>query len=211
MMEPQEQPLYAAPDEVQRVRSRAQMIGAAVVIGIGAMALVLSVTLFGALVDLSSDYEGRRSGMRGLVAPGAVFLSAAAVIGGLIWFFAYSYRWERVATGARLTKQAASYVRVAPHEAAELLERFRTGDPRVYLPVPIAKNGNVVLGVWLARADAIAYVGIAVRSGRDWQALPLVPLSDNAYEAISRLSIDNYGAQASQTVVNGFLDPFLRN
>lgn len=211
MMEPQEQPLHAAPEEVRRVRSRAQMIGAAAMIGVGAVALVLSLTLFGALVELSSGYEGRRSGMRGLVAPGAVFFSAAVVIGGLVWFFAYSYRWERIATGARLTKQAASYVRIAPPEAAELLERFRTGDPRVYLPVPVAKSGAVVLGVWRARTDAIAYVGVAVRSGRDWDALPLVTLRDNAYEAISRLSIDQYGARASQTVVNGFLDPFLRN
>lgn len=92
-----------------------------------------------------------------------------------------------------------------------MLERFRTGDPRVYLPVPVAKSGHVVLGVWLAKADTVAYVGVAVRSGRDWQALPLVTLTENAYAAISRLTIDHYGARASQTVVNGFLDPFLRN
>jgi hypothetical protein len=211
MTEPQEQPLHAAPDEVRRVRSRGKMIGAAVMIGVGAVALILSVSMYDALVELSSTYEGRRSGMRGLVAPGAVFFSAAAVVGGLVWFFAWSYRWERIATGTRLTQQASSYVRIAPQEAAALLERFRTGDPRIYLPVPITKNGDVVLGVWLARADAIAYVGIAVRSGRDWQALPLVTLRDNAYEAISRLSIDHYGSRASQTVVNGFVDPFLRN
>jgi len=60
-------------------------------------------------------------------------------------------------------------------------------------------------------ASRVAYVGLAVRSGRDWQALPLVTLRDNAYTAISRLSIDHYGSRASQTVVNGFLDPFLRN
>lgn len=211
MTEPQEQPLHAAPEEVRRVRSRGKMIGAAVMIGLGAVALVLSVTLYDTLVELSSDYEGRRSGMRGFVAPGAVLLSAAAVVGGLFWLVAWSYRWERIATGARLTQQASSYVRIAPQEAAALLERFRTGDPRIYLPVPVAKNGAVVLGVWLARTDAIAYVGVAVRSGRGWQALPLVTLRDNAYEAISRLSIDHYGARASQTVVNGFLDPFLRN
>ncbi|KRE21023.1 hypothetical protein [Agromyces sp. Soil535] len=211
MTEPQEQPLYAAPQEVRRVRSGGRMIGAIVMAGVGAVALVLSLGLYDALVELSSDYEGRRSGMRGLVAPGAVFFSAAAVIGGLVWFFAWSYRWERVETGSRLTQQASSYLGIPPQEATAVLERFRTGDPRIYLPVPVARSGTVVLGVWLARSDAVAYVGIAVRSGREWQALPLTILRDNAYAAISRLSIDHYGARASQTVVNGFLDPFLRN
>ena len=211
MTEPQEQPLRAAPGEVRRVRAQGQIIAAAVMIGVGAVALILSVTFYDALVELSSDYEGRRSGLRSFVAPGAVLISAAAVGGGLVWLFAWSYRWERVATGTRITQQASSYLAIAPDEAAAALERFRTGDPRVYLPVPVAKNGTVVLGVWLAPADSLAYVGIAVRSGRDWQALPLVTLRDNAYAAISRLAIDHYGARASQTVVNGFLDPFLRN
>jgi hypothetical protein len=209
--EPQEQPLRAAPGEVRRVRSRGQIIAAALMIGAGAVALILSVSLYDALVELSSDYEGRRSGLRSFVAPGAVLLSTAAVAGGLVWLFAWSYRWERVATGAGITQQASSYLAIAPHEAAATLERFRTGDPRVYLPLPVSKNGTVVLGVWLAPADSLAYVGLAVRTGRDWEALPLVTLRDNAYAAISRLSIDHYGSRASQTVVNGFLDPFLRN
>ena len=211
MSEPQEQPLHAAPDEVRRVRSQGQVVAAAVTAVAGAILLVLSLTMYDALVVLSADYEGRRSGLRGAVAPGAVFLSGAALVVGLTWLFAWSYRWERVATGAKLTKQASTYLGVAPQDAAAVLERFRSGDPRVYLPVPVAKGGNVVLGVWLAEADAVAYVGIAVRSGREWQALPLVALTENAYAAISRLRIDQYGARASQTVVNGFLDPFLRN
>lgn len=211
MSEPQEQPLHAAPGEVRRVRSRSQVIAAAVTVVVAAIVLVVSIAMYDALVQLSSDYEGRRSGLRGAVAPGAVLLSGAALVAGLVWLFAWSFRWERVATGARLTKQASAYLAVAPQDAAAVLERFRTGDPRVYLPVPVAKAGAVVLGVWLAKADAVAYVGIAVRSGREWQALPLVTLTENAYAAISRLTIDHYGARASQTVVNGFLDPFLRN
>jgi len=35
-------------------------------------------------------------------------------------------------------------------------------------------------------------------------------LRENAYAAISQVTVDNYGARASQTIVNGFLDPFLR-
>lgn len=211
MTEPQEQPLYAAPELVRRVRSRGQLIGAAVMVGLGVVALVASLAMFDVLVELSSDLEGRRSGLRAFVAPGAVLLSAAAVIGGLVWLFAWAYRWERVETGAKLTSRASSYLDVAPQDAPALLERFRTGDPRVYLPLPVSKSGAVVLGVWVAKDDAVAYVGIAARSGRDWQALPLVALRDNAYVAIEQLSIDHYGARASQTVVNGFLDPFLRN
>lgn len=211
MTEPQERPLYAAPDAVRRVRSREQQIGATVLAGLGAVALILSVVMFDAIVELSADYEGRRSGMRALVAPGAVLLSAAAVIGGLVWLAAWAYRWERVETGSKLTRRASAYLGIAPHDAPAVLDRFRTGDPRVYLPVPVAKNGPAVLGVWVAEVDAVAYVGIAVRSGREWQALPLVTLRDNAYVAIEQLSIDHYGARASQTVVNGFLDPFLRN
>lgn len=211
MSEPQEQPLHASPDEVRRVRSRGQVIAAAATVVVAAIVLVVSVAMYDALAELSSDYEGRRSGLRAAVAPGAVLLSGAALVTGLVWLFAWSYRWERVATGSPLTKQASAYLAVAPHEAPAVLDRFGTGDPRVYLPVPVAKGGHVVLGVWLAKADAVAYVGIAVRSGRDWQALPLVTLTENAYAAISRLSIDQYGARASQTVVNGFLDPFLRS
>lgn len=210
MSEPQEQPLHAAPGEVRRVRSREQLVAATVTVVVAAVALVLSLTMYGTLVELSAEYEGRRSGLRGAVAPGAVLLSGTALAVGLTWLFAWTYRWERVATGAKLAKQASAYLAVAPQDAAAVLERFRTGDPRVYLPVPVAKSGNVVLGVWLVEADAVAYVGIAVRSGRDWQPLPLVALTENAYAAISRLRIDHYGARASQTVVNGFLDPFLR-
>lgn len=193
------------------MRSGAQVIAAAVSVAVAAIALLLSTVMYDALVELSSDFEGRRSGLRAAVAPGAVLLSGAALVAGLAWLFAWSYRWERVATGSALTKQASAYLAVPPQDAAAVLERFRTGDPRVYLPVPVAKSGHVVLGVWLARADTVAYVGVAVRSGRDWQALPLVTLTENAYAAISRLTIDHYGARASQTVVNGFLDPFLRN
>lgn len=211
MSEPQEQPLHASPDEVRRVRSRGQVIAAAATVVVAAIVLVVSVVMYDALAELSSDYEGRRSGLRAAVAPGAVLLSGAALVAGLVWLFAWSYRWERVATGSPLTKQASAYLAVAPHDARGVLDRFGTGDPRLYLPVPVAKGGDVVLGVWLAKADAVAYVGIAVRSGRDWRALPLVTLTENAYAAISRLSIDQYGARASQTVVNGFLDPFLRS
>lgn len=210
MSEPQEQPLHAAPDEVRRVRSRAQVVAAAVSVVVAAIALLTSLATYDALVDLSADYEGRRSGLRGAVAPGAVLLSGAALVAGLAWLLAWAYRWERVATGAVLTKKVSSYLSVAPQDAATVLERFGTGDPRVYLPVPIAKSGDVVLGVWLAKPDAVAYAGIAVRSDRGWHGLPLVSLTGNAYTAISRLTIDQYGARASQTVVNGFLDPFLR-
>lgn len=209
MSEPQELPMHASP-EVRRVRSRSQMIAATALIAAGALGLVLSLAMYDALVELSSDYEGRRSGLRSFVAPGAVFFSVAALAAGLGWLFAWSYRWERVATGAPLRQRVNTYLAVAPHDAAEIHRRVQTGDPRVYLPLPVAKQGSVVLATWLADDDAVGYVAITARVGREWQPLPLIMLSGGAYAAISRVTADQYGARASETVVNGFLDPFLR-
>lgn len=211
MSEPQELPLHAASGEVRRVRSGGQVLASLILIAAAAICLVLSLVMFDTLVDVSSDMEGRRSGMRALVAPGAVLLSAGAIVGGLIWLFKLSYRWERVATGARLKERVNTSLAIAPQDAGALVERFRTGDPRVYLPLPVAKYGNVVLTTWLAPTDSVAYVAVTAKVGREWQPLPLVTLSGNAYNAISLVTADQYGSRASQTIVNGFLDPFLRD
>lgn len=203
--------MHAASGEVRRVRSGGQVLASLILIAAAAIGLVLSLVLFDTLVDVSSDMEGRRSGMRALVAPGAVLLSAGTIVGGLIWLFKLSYRWERVATGTKLKQRVNTYLAVAPQDAGALLERIRTGDPRVYLPLPVAKHGDVVLSTWLAPADAVAYVAVTAKVGREWQPLPLVTLSGNAYNAISLVTADQYGSRASQTIVNGFLDPFLRD
>lgn len=210
-MEAFERPLQTAGAEVRRVRSRGQMIGAAVMIGVGLVGLVVSLAQYDAIVALSSTYEGRRDGLRGLVAPGLVFFSGAAVVGGLLWLTLWAYRWERTASGAKLVQRASSYLSLPPQEANALLERIGTGDPRVYLPLPLSKSGHVLFAVWTVPDDAIAYVGLTVRQGNGWHPLPLVTLRDNAYAAVKDLRVDHYGMRASQTVVNGFLDPFLRN
>lgn len=209
-MEQLERPLATLTDELRRVRSRGLMITASAFIVAGLVGLVVTLTQYDAIVELSSTYDGRRSSLRGFVAPGLVLFSAAAVVGGIVWLTAWSYRWERVETGARVKQSVNAYAQIAPQDAAALLDRFRTGDPRVYLPVPVAKSGQVTFGVWLAPKDSVAYVTVVARSGGGWQALPPVILRENAYAAISQLTVDNYGARASQTVVNGFLDPFLR-
>lgn len=205
MSEPQEEAFRAAPTEVRRVRSRGQVAAAAVLLAVGAVALVASIVGYDALVELSSDFQGRRGGLRGAVAPGAVALSAFAAIGGLVWLLAWSYRWERVATGAKLVQQAASYLALPADQASAVLGRLGTGDPRVYLPLPVSNRGDVVFAVWLAKADGVAYVGVSSRSGRGWLPLPLARLEGNAYAAISRVEVDHYGARASQTIVNGFV------
>lgn len=209
-MEQLERPLATLPHELRRVRSGGLMITATAFIAVGVIGLVVTLTQYDAIVEMSADYEGRRSGLRGLVAPGLVLFSAAAMIGGIVWLTAWSYRWERVETGTRVKQRVNAYASVAPHDAVALIERFRTGDPRVYLPVPAAKHGQVTFGIWLAPKDSVAYVTVVARSGGGWQGLPPVVLRDNAYAAISQVTVDNYGARASQTIVYGFLDPFLR-
>ncbi|MEF3403283.1 hypothetical protein [Agromyces sp. CCNWLW203] len=203
--EPQEQALHASPTEVRRVRSHGQMIAAAVILGLGLVLVVLSIVMYDTLVELSSTYRGRRGGLRDAVAPGAVLLSAGAAVGGLVWLLVWSYRWERVATGTVLKQQASSYLALPSHEASAVRDRLAGGDPRVYLPLPLTNKGDVVFSVWLARADRVAYVGVAGRNGREWAALPLARLEGPSYEAISRLAVDHYGARASQTIVNGFV------
>ncbi|MFB9308837.1 hypothetical protein BJY17_001697 [Agromyces hippuratus] len=209
-MEQLERPLTTIPQEVRRVRSRGLMITAGAFILAGLIGVVVTLTFYDAIVEMSADYQGRRSGLRALVAPGLVLLSAATLIGGIVWLTAWSYRWERVETGSRVKQSVNAYAHVAPQDAAALLDRFRTGDPRVYLPVPSARSGNVTFGIWLAPKDSVAYVTVVARSGNGWQPLPPVVLRENAYAAISQVTVDNYGARASQTIVNGFLDPFLR-
>ena len=197
-MEQLERPLTMLPDELRRVRSRGLIVTSVAFIVAGAIGLVLSLSLYDAIVAMSSDYEGRRSGLRGLVAPGLVLFSAAAIVGGIVWLTAWSFRWERVETGARVKQSVNAYARVAPQDAAALLERFRTGDPRVYLPVPAARSGLVTLGIWLVPEDSVAYVTVVTRSGNRWQPLPPVVLRENAYAAISLVTVDNYGARAGQ-------------
>lgn len=203
--EPQETPLHASPTEVRRVRSRGQVIAALVMLALGLFLLLLCIVMYDALVELSSSYQGRRGGLRDAVAPGAVLLSAGAALGGLVWLLAWSFRWERVATGTVLKQQASSYLALPANEASAVLGRLAGGDPRVYLPLPLTNKGDVVFGIWIARADRVAYAGVAGRNGREWQALPLARLDGAAYEAISRLTVDHYGARASQTIVNGFV------
>ncbi|QEO15137.1 hypothetical protein FLP10_12470 [Agromyces intestinalis] len=198
------------PEELRRVRSQAKTIASTLLLAAGAVGLVLAIVNYDWLLADAASWEGRRSAGRGLVAPGAVLFCAFVAFYGGYLLVTSSHSWERVATGTRLRKLTAQQLRLAPHDATVVLERFRSGDPRLYLPLPVGK-GSVACGLWIAKADGVAYGTVSARVGKDWQPLPIAVLRENAFVALREVPLDGFKNPATPAAVKGFLDPFLRD
>lgn len=201
--------LQQHPDFVLR-RSAARSVVFGVLAVAALVALVLSIVFYGQLAADSME-EGlptRRGAFAPLVAPGAVVLSAFATF--LFGWLALSgaSQWQRVSTGARLR---GFELRVAGDAAAaaELHRRFATGDPAVYLPVPVDKRGAVRLRVYRADADRRAFVTVQHGTGSAMQHWPLIELKDRGYVQIKRRGVDGYAQQHIAT--GGSIDPELRS
>ncbi|UOE42637.1 hypothetical protein [Agromyces larvae] len=208
-LSPEELPFAAIPDEVRQVRSMPKTIVAILLTVAGLVGAVLAVLNYDWLLADAASWEGRRSGGRGLVAPGVVVLSLGAAAYGISLLVTWSHSWERVATGTRLRKLTAQRLQLAAADAPAVLERFRSGDPRLYLPLP-AGRGSVACALWIAKADGIGYGTVSGKVGNAWQPLPAAVLRENAFVALREVPLDGFTKPASTAAVKGFLDPFLR-
>lgn len=208
-IDPIELPFTTLPDELRQVRSQAKTGWSIVLIVTGALVAILAVANYAWLLELAASWQGRRSGGRDLVAPGIVVLGVAFAAYGVFLLVTSSTSWERVATGTRLRKLTGQELRLPAHEAAVVLARFQTGDPRDYLPLPVGK-GQVVCGLWIAKADGVAYGTVSAKVDGAWQPLPVAVLRENAFAALREVPLDGFKNPATPAAIKGFLDPFLR-
>lgn len=208
-MRPSDATLAALPGEFRYTRSTAKTIVFAVLAALMLVALVLVIVNFAAIRDDASDMTGRRAGLRGIVAPAAVLITAffAFVFG---WFaLSGSHAWHRVATGAKLSPRYF-LVDGGPEVADALHARFSTGDPAQYLPVPRHKKGAIRLAIYLAPADRLAFVTIQHGKGAGVRTWPLITLQERAYVQLKRLGTEDFGRSGKGGGVAGTVDPFLR-
>ncbi|GLU89083.1 MULTISPECIES: hypothetical protein [Agromyces] len=204
-MRPSDATLAALPESFRYARSTARTVVFAVLAGVALVALVLVLVNFGAIRDDASEMTGRRSGLRGVVAPTLVVVAAFFAL--LFAWFAIggAHRWIRVDTGTALSGR--HFLAAGGRAEAEALHaRFATGDPAVYLPVPNHKKGDIRLSIYLAVPDRTAYVTVRLGKEPGATGLPLITLHDRAYVQLKRLGTGDLVRPSA----SGVVDPFLR-
>ncbi len=172
-------------------------------------ALVLCLVNLDALAgDGTVSWRGRSTtALSGIVAPTLVGLSAFATV--LFGWLALSgaSRWVRVSTGAVLR---GFELRAAGDDAvaAELHRRLATGDPAQYLPVPVAKRGDIRVHVYRADADRRAFATVQNGSGDAARTWPLIELRDSGYVQVKRRTAEDFARPYIAS--GGTTDPELR-
>lgn len=105
----------------------------------------------------------------------------------VILAFTISWRWERRETGTRLKRRYAGRFDGGFEWAADLQRRLATGDPAVYAPMPAeAERGAVILDVYAAADDRVAYAAVGVLADANSVIYPIVTLSGEAYSGYER-------------------------
>ncbi len=192
------------PDFVRR-RSTGLTVTFAALAALALVGLVLAIVFYGELAQTESvSWRGRSTtALAGIVAPAAVGISAFAAF--LFGWLALSNatRWVRVSTGAVLR---GFDLPVAGDAAVgdDLHRRLSTGDPAQYLPVPVAKKGDLHVRVYRADADRRAFATIQL-GPRTW---PLIELTGPAYVQVKRRTAEDFARP--YVAAGGTTDPRLR-
>lgn len=204
-MRPDDATLAARPQQFRYARATGTTAVFAVLALLAVVGLVLVLENFESIRDDAADMTGRRSGLRGIVAPTLVLVSA---------FFAFvfawvaisgSHRWERVETGTRL--KARHFLVSGGSDVADAMHaRFATGDPAQYLPVPNHKKGAIRVAVYRADADRLGFVTMQMGKGPKAPSWPLITMRDRAFVDLKRLAPEDFSRRASGT---GTIDPTL--
>jgi hypothetical protein len=192
------------PDFVLR-RSAGLTVTFAALSAVAVVALILAIVFYG---DLSQNetisWRGRSTtAFAGIVAPAAVAISAfAAFLFG--WLaLSNSTRWVRVSTGTVL-RGFDLPVSGDAGTGDELHRRLSTGDPAQYLPVPVAKKGDLHVRIYRADADRRAFATIQ-QGAQTW---PLIELSDRGYVQVKRRRAEDFAKP--YVAAGGTTDPRLR-
>lgn len=107
-------------------------------------------------------------------------------VGGALWFtYAAIFRcreWFRRETGNRLRRRVDFGLWGGVDGMHQLRQRFATGDPAVYTPVPTPGNkGDLTLEAWLVPEDSVAYVGMHTGRGGSAQTSELLTFTGAQY------------------------------
>ncbi|MFT4281534.1 hypothetical protein [Microbacterium sp.] len=176
---------------------------------IALLGLVLAIVFYGDLAQTETvSWRGRSTtAFAGIVAPAAVGLSAfAAFLFG--WLaLSNSTRWVRLSTGSVL-RGFELVVDGDASTADELHRRLSTGDPAQYLPVPVAKRGDLRVHIYRADPDRRAFVTIEQRGTGEPRAWPLIELADRGYVQIKRRRAEDFAKP--YVPAGGTTDPQLR-
>ncbi|WP_206448263.1 hypothetical protein [Agrococcus sp. KRD186] len=170
----------------------------------------LAVVNFDAIVADSTDYEGRRAGLRGLVGPAAVGIPLLLGLSSIATAFQSSARWRDRSTGEVLQLRLHGPIFKVAAEAGEVHQRFSTGDPRVYLPIEFGKHGEVGFALHVTPGARRAFVSITAGTGKRSRPLPLIVLDGGAFAAIEGLQSEAWQRGPSPQTISSFLDPLLR-
>lgn len=176
---------------------------------IAAVALVLCLVNYGSLAgDGTVSWRGRSTtALPGIIAPTLVAMSAFATF--LFGWLALSgaTRWTRLSTGTPLR---GFELKAAGDDAlaAELHRRLATGDPAQYLPVPVARKGDIRVHVYRADADRRAFVTVQRGKAAQAQTWPLIELRDNGYVQVKRRTAEDFARP--YVAAGGTTDPELR-
>lgn len=178
--------------------------------GLALLGLILAIVFYGELAQTETvSWRGRSTtALAGIVAPASVGLSAfAAFLFG--WLaLSNSTRWVRSSSG---TKLRGIELLVAGDGATgdELHWRLATGDPAQYLPIPVAKKGDLRVRIYRADADRRAFITIEQRGQGEPRTWPLIELADSGYVQIKRRNAEDFAKP--YVSAGGSTDPQLRS
>lgn len=192
-----------------RRRSPALTATFAVLAAATATGLVLALAFYGQLAQTESvSWRGRTTtALTGIIAPGAVLVTAFLTLNFLALLVFGATRWVRVSTGTPL-RGFEMAVLGGPEIADELHRRFATGDPEQYLPVPVSKKGPIRVHVYRADADRRAFVTIQLGTGDQARTWPIIELRDRGFVQVKRRKPEEYSKPFVAT--GGTTDPTLR-
>lgn len=187
-MAPDDATLAKYPEEFAPRRSRGRTIGFTVAGGVFVVLTVLAVVFFAEIRDAAFAWEGRRSGLAPVVAPGAVVLCAFLAVLSFGLLFAESTTWVRTQTGTAMRRAVFPLADDATADAVH--ERLRSGDPGVYRPIPVHRKGRVSMRLYRADADATAYITMQAGRRGDVRTWPLITFTGPAWDSLRPLTAD---------------------
>lgn len=184
--------LLQHPD-FERSRSTALTVTFTVLALVAVAALVLCVLNYEAIGDNGTVVRRgvRTDALSGIIAPGAVAISGFFALLFAAFAVVGSTRWVRRSTGAVL-KGVELIVAGDDSTAAALHARLATGDPAQYMPIPVAKKGDIRVRLYRAEADRRAFVTVQRGRGTASTTWPLIELADRGYVQIKRRAASDY-------------------
>lgn len=191
MLRPDNGALAEHPHTFEYVRSPLRTVLSAIVAVLCAVGVALVLVNFEAVTEWGESYRGRRQALAPYV--GHIAVGLAAALGVSAGVSALTTGVWRLASGEKLSVRQW----LLSGDPNEVYQRLATGDPRIYLPLPVNRRADSGrrLRVYTPRHRPVAYLTVTAGAGTKEHHWPLVTFegpSRDAFEQVRKRLTKKY-------------------